>query len=73
MEFTRHERDLESTAGAGDDLDYMHAQRSTLNRVFPFAYDASGKLVLRSEMSRRCEGPATSHPDSARERPQAVE
>ena len=26
MKFTGHERDLASTAGAGDDLDYMHAR-----------------------------------------------
>ena len=29
MKFTGHERDLASTAGAGDDLDYMHARHES--------------------------------------------
>ncbi len=46
MKFTGHERDLASTAGAGDDLDYMHARHeSPVTGRFLSVDTGNGELI----------------------------
>ncbi len=53
MKFTGHERDLASPAGAGDDLDYMHARhRSPVTGRFLSTDTAAADLALPQTWNR---------------------
>lgn len=53
MKFTGHERDLASTAGAGDDLDYMHARHySPVVERFTSTDSIAGKTTKPQSFNR---------------------